>query len=499
MLSIECPHCGLIKQASADQLPDHEISLKCPKCTNTFDFDPIVASLVAADDPRPVPPAATTPAPVLTGQPATGRRQEPTSDSKAKQPQRSEMLRIGELFSRSWQAFKNRIWTLLGIYLLGILLIAGAALLLQLGTNLLLTMFGGSMAGPAVSVLLMIGLVFLAGTWIAAASIYAIVEKTSAKKALGMGLSRIWAYLWLFSLLGLIICGGYGLLIIPGVLFTLWFFFAQYILAAEDTCGMDALLKSKEYVRGHGWAVFGRLLLLMLIFLPIGFIPLVGPFLSLLLAPFSLVYYNEIYQDLRQLKPDLVYPSSTGFKAALISLGIVGVLLVPVLAYFSAGPEARQAVSLLASMSAGDFQFQNNETELAEFDSQRQAQSPQDSSSTKQVVKQKNPLDDLMVYIYALNYKGKITLNGKEFYVIKGDPDMNYNYSTGGALTYGKNVFQVDYASLPDPWKLELRIKVYKPNWQTGGRTIFKEWLLEDSGGSKTFKIEINPEQVEKT
>ncbi len=489
MLSIECPHCGLVKQMPAEQMPDHEVELQCPKCTNTFEFDPIVASLVAADKPQPrQSPAASDPPP--ENRPAAAVQ------VARKKPQRTDMLRIGELFSRSWGAFKDRIWTLLGINLLGILLVIGAALLAQSGSNLLMKFSAGSAVGQILAVLIIACVAFLAVTWIVAASLYAIVEKTGIKESLGLGLSRVLAFFWLFFLITLIIGGGYGLLILPGILFTIWFFFAQYVLAAEDQRGMDALLKSKEYVRGHGWAVLGRLLLLMLIFLPLGFIPLVGPFLSILLGPFSLVYYNEIYQDLRQLKPDVAVPGGTGLKTVFIGLGIVGILALPVAAYLSAGPEARQAASLLVGMATEDFQFQ---TGALPRDSQLPAENQQPTSVTRKPITEKNPLDDLMVYVYALNYKGKITLNGEEFYVIKGDPDRNYNYSTGGALTYGKNLFQVDYRALPDPWKLELRIKIYKPNWQTGDRTVFKEWVLEDRGGTKSFEIDIRPEQLEKS
>ncbi len=500
MVSVECPHCGFCKSMPADKLPQQETNLKCPKCSNTFSFDPIVASLVASDDEPATSPPLTSKDPET---PSVGHEpaaeQIPLEAPPAK-PRRTEMMRIGELFSASWQSFKSRIWTLLGISLLGVLLVLIAFFLMQSGMNLLMGLFGGSMLGPLLSVLVMGSFMFLAVTWVAAATVYAVVDGTGVKASLGLGLNRVWAFLWLFSLVGLIVGGGFGLLIIPGILFTVWFSFAQYVLAAEDTRGMEALLKSKEYVRGHGWGVFGRLLLLMLIFIPISLIPIVGPLLSMLLGPFTMIYYNEIYQDLREMKPDITYPVSSGQKSLWITLGIVGFLAMPVFTYFTAGPEFRQAISMMGSMSGSGFSLQMDEEEMArELERQMQLQLQQNNQVTDrkaQPAANNDPLQDLMVYVYSLNYKGKINLNGKDFYVIKGTPDMNYNYSTGGALQYGKNIFKVDYSSLPNPWKVELRIKVYKPNWETGERTVFKEWVLEDQGGSKTFEIEISPEQT---
>jgi len=54
-------------------------------------------------------------------------------------------------------------------------------------------------------------------------------------------------------ILGFLGTGGFLFLIIPGIIFLVWFIFAQFIIFAEDDRGMNAILKSKEYVRGK-WA-----------------------------------------------------------------------------------------------------------------------------------------------------------------------------------------------------------------------------------------------------
>ena len=74
------------------------------------------------------------------------------------------------------------------------------------------------------------------------------------------------AYAWgrrgdLFSLffLNFLLGGAYALFIIPGIIFQVWFSLSVIVLIAEGRSGTEALLASREYVRGHDWAVFSRI------------------------------------------------------------------------------------------------------------------------------------------------------------------------------------------------------------------------------------------------
>jgi hypothetical protein len=68
----------------------------------------------------------------------------------------------------------------------------------------------------------------------------------------------------------LIIGGGFLLLIIPGILFLVWYSFAQFAVILEGKRGLDALTWSKQIVEGHFWRVlwklFGGPLILALIY-----------------------------------------------------------------------------------------------------------------------------------------------------------------------------------------------------------------------------------------
>ena len=66
-------------------------------------------------------------------------------------------------------------------------------------------------------------------------------------------------FLWISILMGLIIMAGTILLVIPGLIFTIWYLFSLYIFAVEGKRGYSALQRSKELVQGKFWAIVWRL------------------------------------------------------------------------------------------------------------------------------------------------------------------------------------------------------------------------------------------------
>ena len=76
-----------------------------------------------------------------------------------------------------------------------------------------------------------------------------------------MGWEKLFSYLWVSILAGVITAIGSLLFIIPGIIFFVWFAFATYIVVLEDMKGKETLSKSKELTKGRWWATFGRILL----------------------------------------------------------------------------------------------------------------------------------------------------------------------------------------------------------------------------------------------
>jgi hypothetical protein len=265
---------------------------------------------------------------------------------------KKDLLRIEELFDRSWEIFKNRIGTLILLYLLSIVfMIVPFGIFFGIG-------YLFSIAFPYSKTALIasgafVGIIggLIGAFWGFAAFIFAVVDKSlGIKDALEKGWQRFGAFIWLFSLLGYIITGGFLLFIIPGIIFSVWFIFAQFILANEDKKGMDALLKSKEYVRGFGFDIFLRLFIIWLISLGMSIIPFIGSILSILFMPFMMIFIYMIYEDLRSVKGDVVYSSSSGEKFKWIGVGTLGYVIVPIIIITLMGTYLATSLFLLKSI-----------------------------------------------------------------------------------------------------------------------------------------------------
>jgi len=85
-----------------------------------------------------------------------------------------------------------------------------------------------------------------------------------------LGASKIVPVILTVILLTLIVVGGFILLIIPGIVFLVWFTFVTQVVIFEDKSGMQALKQSREYVRNRWWGVFGRLILAGLVLMGLG-------------------------------------------------------------------------------------------------------------------------------------------------------------------------------------------------------------------------------------
>lgn len=120
------------------------------------------------------------------------------------------------------------------------------------------------------------------------------------------------------------------LLVIPGILFSVWFFLSQFVLVDEDERGMRALLKSKAYVQGKFFDVFLRLLAVWVASVLIGMVPLLGPLLSILFVPYMMIFSWLIYDDLRPKSGKMAFACTTGEKAVWLGVGALGFLIVPV-------------------------------------------------------------------------------------------------------------------------------------------------------------------------
>lgn len=126
--------------------------------------------------------------------------------------------------------------------------------------------------------------------------------------------SFFWKYL-LFSLaVSLVVLLGFILLFVPGVILLVWFAFSVFVLILENAGIKESLSRSRDYVKGKWWGVFGRIvfgiLVTMVVLLPFGIlsalmpdskpiIDTVGNLAAMLISPITLLYMYLLYQDVK--------------------------------------------------------------------------------------------------------------------------------------------------------------------------------------------------------
>jgi hypothetical protein len=240
--------------------------------------------------------------------------------------EQAKIIPIGDLFRESWSLYRERVGVLTKIILLPVaFLVAGDLLGLFAPSGLAsLPAFIGTM----ISLLSYLALIF------------ALQGSVQFGEAYRMAWKKIWSYGWLTVLSGFVTLGGFVVFVIPGIIFSIWFVFAIYTFAIEGEKGMNALLRSREYVLGHWWSVFGRqivfglaaLVAIMLLGLAgrvlggeVG-VSLVVNLFTLLLAPLAVVYVYTLYQNLKLLKPKVTNQSPQGPRGFFYFSAVLGVL-----------------------------------------------------------------------------------------------------------------------------------------------------------------------------
>lgn len=149
------------------------------------------------------------------------------------------------------------------------------------------------------------------------ALIEAVNNRTLTIKASYMQAKGVfWRYILLSLLLSVILMIGYILLIIPGIIMTVWFSFAAFILVLEGAGVVDSIKLSKSYVAGKWWKVFGRLCALIIFSTAYGLIislfiavfasvvpewllALIALALNILITPITIAYMYALYSDLK--------------------------------------------------------------------------------------------------------------------------------------------------------------------------------------------------------
>lgn len=175
------------------------------------------------------------------------------------------LISVKEIINKSVELYQKN-YLLFFRYLLllfiptGIIAIAGVII----GSfTAVFAVFGLSV--PLLIYLAMIIVASLTSLWISLAfvrtiaGLYENTEEKPIKENLQTTVHLILPSLIISILTSLIILGGMVLLIIPGIIFAIWFAFSFYAVAIDNHKVATALNTSKNLVRGRWWAVLWRL------------------------------------------------------------------------------------------------------------------------------------------------------------------------------------------------------------------------------------------------
>jgi len=189
------------------------------------------------------------------------------------------------IFKESWQIYKQNYKLFLRI-LIPLLILAVLLTILNIfdfTTNL-------KFANFSIPIYLFLSAAsFVVGLWTQIVLIRliwnSIVHQSIEEKSLKQeGWRDIVPFLWVNILTGLIILGGTILFIIPGLIFSIWYYFASYIFAVEKIHGYGALKASKDLSQGRFWIVVGKIVLISLMYLAIMLIIIGAPTLIIIAA-----------------------------------------------------------------------------------------------------------------------------------------------------------------------------------------------------------------------
>ncbi len=156
--------------------------------------------------------------------------------------------------------------------------------------------------------------------WATAALIYA-VKSRNERLAVKDILLRVWpkliSFTWVALLIILCVFGGALLLIIPGIIFSIWFCFSLNIFIDEGVKGKMALQRSRQLTKGKWAKTFWRFLVFLIFaaaifILPdfiawltnIGLIGQIGGMAAwIFLMPFTTIYGYLLYEAAKQSPP----------------------------------------------------------------------------------------------------------------------------------------------------------------------------------------------------
>lgn len=156
-------------------------------------------------------------------------------------------------------------------------------------------MFVGFLVISLVSIIL--------GLWSQSTQYFAILKMGDPEKEIfKIGYQKIGRFLLISLVIGLIILGGTILLIIPAIIFGVWYSFSTWLVLDKNMGIKESLKVSKQMVSGKFWKILGRSLVFglfaFLVSIVLSIIPYAGEIMLSFIAPLLLLPFYLLYRDL---------------------------------------------------------------------------------------------------------------------------------------------------------------------------------------------------------
>ncbi|MFA5174219.1 MAG: hypothetical protein WC438_03485 [Candidatus Pacearchaeota archaeon] len=200
---------------------------------------------------------------------------------------------FGDIFSKSWGEYKNKFWVFTQIFLLfgflpSIILFLANKSYLENFNNLIVSAIQNN-SGVFNSIisyifvdnlsytlfLAFLGiLVFALGILMGASFIVNAFsgKKLGFKESLKGGKKYFWKYFWFSVVYSIFIILLFLLLVVPGIIFMIYWIFGAYILINENKGILASLKESRKLIKGKWWKTFGYFILFSLIIIVISWI-----------------------------------------------------------------------------------------------------------------------------------------------------------------------------------------------------------------------------------
>jgi uncharacterized membrane protein len=231
-----------------------------------------------------------------------------------------------DLLAQAFALYRERFFKVLGAYLLGLL--AAVPIMVVVG---LFAVSGYLISDPTTANIFNIVLAVLGAVAVVCAVYFGlraqltglIIIAGDSQGTVGEAYRKAKPFVWSFLAL-ILITAIFTLLwtllfIIPGIIFAVSYVFAQFVFLFEGLRFTAALKRSRELVKGHWWAVFGRLVCMWLVYVVVGIVlsmfgkaggegtqgALAGlqMIINFLMGPLYVIYVFLLYRSLAALKP----------------------------------------------------------------------------------------------------------------------------------------------------------------------------------------------------